>query len=163
MANHQQPSTLPTNLKIWSGTYYTPSVQRRYPDFNLHSEPAISFCGFHSKCNSNWWSTKLNCVIPADLPSMTNKSLKNFCMHFISCVVRWDGWLGVVHVGSSEPPSRAVTPLQSVTAAGGTSHGVDMSYYNKLLSHVPEDRTTVELILHCMVEQVCLHIKYCLF
>ena len=52
-----------------------------------------------------------------------------------------------------------MTPLQATTA-GGTSHGVDMSYYNKLLSHVPEDHTTVELILHCMVEQVCLHIKY---
>ena len=68
----------------------------------------------------------------------------------------------VVHVASSEPPSRAVTPLQSVTA-GAASHGVDMSYYNKLLTHVPEDRTTVELILHCMVEQVCLLIRQCLY
>ena len=54
-----------------------------------------------------------------------------------------------VCVVSSEPPSRVVTPLQSATT-------VDMSYYNKLLSHVPEDRTTVGLMLHCMIEQVCI-------
>lgn len=64
----------------------------------------------------------------------------------------------VVYVASSEPPSRVVTPLQSTTAAGA-GHNVDMSYYNKLLSHVPEERTTIELILHCMIEQVCLLIR----
>lgn len=65
-------------------------------------------------------------------------------------------------VAPSEPPSRVVTPLQSATAAV-TSQNVDMSYYNKLLSHVPEDHTTIELILHCMVEQVCLPIRLCLY
>lgn len=46
-----------------------------------------------------------------------------------------------------------ITPLLLATSS---VHAVDMAYYNKLLSHVPEDHTTVELMLHCMVEQVCL-------
>lgn len=61
-----------------------------------------------------------------------------------------------VCVVASEPSSRVVTPLLSATAS---IQSVDMAYYNKLLSHIPEDRTTVELILHCMVEQVCLLIR----
>ena len=65
-----------------------------------------------------------------------------------------------MYVASSEPPSRVITPLLSATSP---VQAVDMTYYNKLLSHVPEDHTTVELILHCMVEQVCLLIRQCLY
>ena len=47
-----------------------------------------------------------------------------------------------------QPPSRPPTPHPSGPVK------VDLSYYNKLMGNIPEDQVTIELIIHCMAEQV---------
>ena len=59
--------------------------------------------------------------------------------------------------------SRMLSPAaEADRAASGGPTDVDMRHYNTLMSAVPLESTSIPLIMHCMLEQVCFSCCSCL-
>ena len=59
--------------------------------------------------------------------------------------------------GTASKPS-IISPVWTETTLPPLSVHVDMCYYSNLLDLVPPEACSVPLILHCMLEQVCVQV-----